>query len=66
MVDSFVKKMIGSLIRHGLGYVSGILLGAGLASDVVIPFVNASEQLVIAAAGGGIAYLLSLLEKRKR
>ena len=66
MFDSFVKQMIGSLVRHALGAASGLLMGAGIASDVVVPFINASEQLVIGAVGVAVAYGLSLLEKKRR
>lgn len=66
MVDSFIKKAVGGLVRHALGALSGLMVGAGLASDVVVPFISASEQVLVGAVGAGIAYLLSLIEKKRR
>ena len=66
MFDSFIKKAVGGLVRHGLSALSGLMVGAGLAADVVVPFINASEQFALGVVGVVVAYGLSLIEKKRR
>lgn len=64
MLDGMVKKAIGGLVRHALGALSGVLIGAGMANELVLNFVNASEQLILGSAGVLVAYVLSLVNSK--
>lgn len=60
-----LAQAFGSLIRHGLTALSGILLGMGISGDVVSLWVTSSEQLLLALSGILIAYIMSLINKNK-
>lgn len=66
---SYLKKLLASsmitnLIRHGLTALGAFLIAQGLPADVVQPWQDATQALLLQAVPIIIALIWSLLEKK--
>lgn len=58
-----MHALFGSVIRHGLSYVGGYLMAAGVGVEVVESWMGATESLLV----GGVSLVGALvLSKLKR
>ena len=58
-------QALGALVRHGLSALAGILAGLGIAKEIVLPWVDSTEQILIALIGILVSYLMSIANKNK-
>lgn len=63
---TFLKKIAGSMIRHGMTVLGGFLLSQGLSDKVVTDFITSGEQVFMALSTVVIGLAMSFLEKKSK
>lgn len=71
LIDRLIKlpilsSALGTLVRHGIGWLGAGLLALGLKNDLVLPFVSSFEQVLLALVPIGLSFLFSRIEKKSR